>query len=171
MVSVTTDSGLAPNPRFGFWPRPWPMSPPALLRCERFRLSGNHRGIRAGALNFGAALMIVWSGEGNCAWSSAKPLTGAVDETTPVCAAGLGKARRRAEFSKNGEYGQLSIYCDLCQGGRREFFPDGADRGRPGRRKWLQAWGSGSRENGGVRGKIAAAVRKSEKTGRCTKGR
>ncbi len=46
--------------------------------------------------------MILWSGEENGALEcAARPLAGAVDEAAPVCAAGLGKARRRAEFSKN----------------------------------------------------------------------
>ena len=31
-----------------------------------------------------------------------KPLSGTVDEAAPVCAAGLGKARRRSELSMNG---------------------------------------------------------------------
>ncbi len=38
-------------------------------------------------------------------WSARKPLSGAVDETAPGCAAGLGKARRRAELSMNGDTG------------------------------------------------------------------
>ena len=45
---------------------------------------------------------IVWSGRGASRVEfCAKSLTGAVDESAPVCAAGLGKARRRAEFSKS----------------------------------------------------------------------
>ena len=47
-----------------------------------------------------------WVGKGACAleWPR-KPLSGAVDEADPACAAGLGKARRRSELSMNGDYG------------------------------------------------------------------
>ena len=49
--------------------------------------------------------MILRSGGGIARSSARKPLAGAIDEFAPACAAGLGKARRRTELSRNGEYG------------------------------------------------------------------
>ncbi len=107
-------------------------------RCKRLRLSRNHHGIRVGTWDIGAALMIVWSGEGNCASSARRPLAGAVDGSAPLCAARVGGARRRAELSKNKGYGHLSKSMYSCQGARGSFFPRSTAPGRPDRRKWFR---------------------------------
>ena len=62
---------------------------------------------------------------------SRKPLSGAVDETAPVCAAGLGKARRRAELSMNGDHRLRVIIHNfrfLSRAGEH-YFPPGCGQG------------------------------------------
>ncbi len=50
--------------------------------------------------------MILWLGKERCALEcAASPRAGRLTRSAPVCAAGLGKARRRSELSRNGDYG------------------------------------------------------------------
>ncbi len=76
--------------------------------CVRGNSRGNHadRGCLIRSYLYSAPrLMIGWLGTEHCARSAPRPLAGAVDESAPVCAAGLGRARRRTRFSKNKGYG------------------------------------------------------------------
>jgi hypothetical protein len=98
--------------------------------------------------------MIAWSGKEHGALECARKLmTGAVAETAPVCAAGLGQARRRAEFSKNNYIGNYAYNWIHVKRQSRVFSRAALLAAGQLAVSGFMAMGSGSRQNGEMGGK------------------
>ena len=126
--------------------------PRRLPRCRRLGLSRNHRGIRVGRLNFDAAVMIVWSGTGNCALSVPRPRP--VRLTSPPRFARRALAGRAAEpnFQRTEDTGNYPYKWIHVKGQAAFFLAELLAAGRIAASRFV-ARASGSRENGEMPGK------------------